>query len=102
MALWSIGTFCPPVIESNAWTLAAGRTEWLLLDLQSGKVLGDAATIDAVIHCEPETPRHCHTAQTLLSEARARVEKHLKTGYLRQVQAPLGVVPQIIAWMELN
>lgn len=95
-------TVIDPVIESDAWTLAAGRTEWLLLDLQSGKVLDDAAAIDAVIHCEPETPRHCHIAQTTLSEARAKVEKHLKNGYLRHVQAPVGVVPQLIAWMELN
>jgi len=95
-------TVTAPVIESDAWTLNAGRTEWLLLDLQSGKVLDDAAAIDAVIHCEPETPRHCHIAQPTLSQARAKVEKHLKNGYLRQVQAPLGVVPQLIAWMELN
>jgi len=95
-------TVTTPVIESDSWTLAAGRTEWLLLDLQNGKVLEDAAAIDAVIHCEPETPRHCHIAQTTLSEARAKVEKHLKNGYLRQVQAPLGVLPQLIAWMELN
>ena len=95
-------TVTAPVIESDAWTVAAGRTEWLVLDLKSGKVLDDAAAIDAVIHCEPETPRHCHIAQATLSEARAKVEKHLKNGYLRQVQAPLGVVPQLIAWMELN
>jgi len=95
-------TVTAPLIESDAWTVAAGRTAWLLLDLQSGKVLDDAAGIDAVIHCEPATPRHCHIAQATLSEARAKVEKHLKNGYLRQVQAPLGVVPQLIAWMELN
>jgi hypothetical protein len=29
------------------------------------------------------------------------VEKHLKNGYLLQVQALSGVVPQLIAWMEL-
>jgi hypothetical protein len=55
-----------------------------------------------VIHSEPETPRHCQIAQATLSEARARVEKHLKNGYLRQVQAPVGVAPQLIAWMELS
>jgi SNF2 family DNA or RNA helicase len=91
-----------PELESDAWTTAAGRTEWLLLDLQSGKVLDDAAAIDAVIRCDPATPRHCHIPQTTLSDARAKVEKHLKNGYLRQVQAPLGVVPQLIAWMELS
>ena len=91
-----------PQTESEAWTLAVGRTEWLLMDLQTGKVLEDAAVIDAFIQCEPETPRHCHIAQSVLSDARVKVEKHLKNGYLRQVQAPLGVVPRLIAWMELN
>ena len=88
--------------DADAWTLAAGRTDWLLLDLQSGKVLEDAAAIDAVIHCEPETPRHCQIAQPTLSEARSKVEKHLKNGYFRQVQAPVGVGPTLLAWMELN
>jgi superfamily II DNA or RNA helicase len=88
--------------ESEAWTLTKGRTEWLLLDLQSGKVLDNAAAIDAVIRCEPTTPRQCLIAHMTLSEARAKVEKHLKNGYLRQVQAPLGVLPQLLAWMELN
>ena len=87
--------------DADSWTLAAGRTEWLLLDLQTGKVLEDAAAIDAVIRSEPETPRHCQIAQPTLSEARVKVEKHLKNGYFRQVQAPVGIAPQLIAWMEL-
>ena len=95
-------TIADVALDADAWTLAAGRTEWLLLDLQTGKVLEDAAAIDAVIHCEPETPRQCRIAPSTLAEARAKVEKHLKNGHLRQVQAPVGVGPQLIAWMELN
>lgn len=82
--------------------LAAGRTEWLLLDLKTGNVIDDAAGIDAIIHCEPETPRRCEIAQPTLVEARNKVEKHLKNGYFRQVQAPVGVGPVLVAWMELN
>ncbi len=92
----------PGATEAEAWTLEAGKTEWLLLDLESGKVLEDAAAIDSVIRCEPATPRQCAIAQGTLSESRATVEKHLKNGYLKQVQAPLGVLPQLVAWMELN
>lgn len=95
-------TVTDAALEGDAWTPAAGRTEWLLLDLQTGNVIEDAAGIDAVIHCEPETPRRCQIAQATLSETRAKVEKHLKNGYFRQVQAPVGVAPQLIAWMELN
>ena len=88
--------------DADAWTVAAGRTEWLLLDLQTGNISSDAAGIDAIIHCEPETPRRCEVAQPTLVEARNKVEKHLKNGYFRQVQAPVGVGPVLVAWMELN
>lgn len=95
-------TIIDPMVEADAWTLAAGKTEWLLLDLASGKVLDDAAAIDTLIHCEPATPRQCRIAQTTLTEARNTVEKHLKNRYLKSVQAPVGVGPELIAWMELN
>lgn len=88
--------------DAETWTLGAGRTEWILLDVQTDKVLEDAAAIDAVIHCEFDTPRRCEVAQSTLTEARIKVEKHLKNGYFRQVQAPIGVSPVLIAWMELN
>jgi SNF2 family DNA or RNA helicase len=91
-----------PELDADAWTLAAGRTEWLMLDIASGNISSDASSIDAIIHCEPETPRQCQIAQPSLAEARAKAEKHLKNGYFRQVQAPVGVSPTLVAWMELN
>lgn len=95
-------TITNPESDADAWTLQAGRTAWLLWDLQTGKVMEDAAVIDVAIHCDPETPRQCQIAQPTLAEVRAKIEKHLKNGYLRQVQAPIGVAPTLIAWMELN
>ncbi len=96
------GTVLEAVSDAETWTLSAGRTEWLLLDPQTGKVLEDAAAIDAAIHCEFDTPRRCQVAQSTLTEARVKAEKYLKNGYFRQVQAPIGVAPVLIAWMELN
>ncbi|MDP1612932.1 MAG: helicase-related protein [Sulfuritalea sp.] len=91
-----------PSNEADAWTTAAGTSVWLLADLASDTIIEDAASIDAAIHCDPDTPRRCKIAQTTLGEARAKVEKHLKNTYFKQVQAPVGVVPQLVAWMELN
>ena len=91
-----------PATEAEGWTLEAGSTAWLMADVASGQIVEDSATIDAAIHCEPETPRHCEMAHTTLGELRAKIEKHLKNSYFKQVQAPVGVVPQLIAWMELN
>ncbi|CAN5474566.1 helicase-related protein [soil metagenome] len=95
-------TVTNPENDADGWTLKAGRTAWLLWDIQTGKVTDDAAAIDLAIHCDPETPRQCQIPQPTLAEVRGKVEKHLKNGYLRQVQAPIGVVPTLIAWMELN
>ena len=91
-----------PVTEAEGWTVEAGSTAWLMADVASGQIVEDSATIDAAIHCEPQTPRHCEMPHTTLGELRAKIEKHLKNSYFKQVQAPVGVVPQLIAWMELN
>lgn len=91
-----------PINEADAWTTAAGNSVWLLADLASDTIIEDAASIDGAIHCDPDTPRRCKIAQTTLGEARAKVEKHLKNTYFKQVQAPVGVAPQLVAWMELN
>jgi hypothetical protein len=40
--------------------------------------------------------------QQTLSEIRAKIDRHIKNTYLRQVQAPIGVKPILKAWMELN
>lgn len=95
-------TITEPPTEAEGWSIEAGSTAWLMVDVAGGAITEDAATIDAAIHCEPETPRRCTVAQPTLAELRARVEKHLKNGYFKQVQAPVGVQPQLIAWMELN
>ena len=39
--------------------------------------------------------------KTLL-DIRKRVEKHVKNTYLKRVDAPLGVTPRLVCWMELN
>ncbi len=64
--------------------------------------MSEPAAIDRVIACTPETPRHTVIPQPTLSELRAKAEKYLKNGHFRQVQAPAGVGPSLIAWMELN
>ena len=35
-------------------------------------------------------------------EIRGKIEKHIKNGYLKRVDAPVGVKPALRCWMELN
>jgi hypothetical protein len=54
-----------------------------------------------LIRSAPDTPRRVAIERVTLSDARANVEKHITKTYLRKVQAPVGVQPELRAWMEL-
>ncbi|MBI3461758.1 MAG: SWF/SNF helicase family protein [Planctomycetes bacterium] len=84
------------------WTEEAGRTAWYLYDIASGSILEDATEIVRLIRSQPDTPRQCKVEQPTLAEIRAKVERHVKNTYLKQVQAPVGVKPSLKAWMELS
>jgi hypothetical protein len=84
------------------WTEEAGRVGWYLYDLATENVIDDPARIIDVIRCEPATPRHCEISKETLSEIRAELERHVRSTYLKSVQAPVGVKPTLKCWMELN
>ena len=92
-----------PTTDGNLeWTEAAGETRWLLYDLAGDAILDDPPQIIEFIRSAPDTPRHCVMEHKTLAEVRGKVEKHIKNGYLRSVQAPVGVRPILKAWMELT
>jgi hypothetical protein len=73
-------------------------------DLSKGKdqsPLEEAPEIVQFIRCAPDTPRSCILDGPTLSEIRGAVEKHIKNTYLKKVQAPIGVKPELVCWMEL-
>lgn len=89
-------------LESDAWTLEAGASRWVMIDVVSQRIAEEAGIIFEVIRCEPETPRQTTTPHATLGELRGVVETHLRNTYFRQVQAPAGVRPVLTAWMELS
>ena len=36
-----------------------------------------------------------------LTDARKKIERHIRN-YLMRIQAPMGVKPKLIAWMEIS
>lgn len=88
--------------EQGVFTEEAGTTRWYLYDLDRDAILDEPGEIVASIRSIPETPRHCAIGETTLIDVRAKIEKHIKNGYLKQVQAPVGAKPVLKAWMELN
>lgn len=88
--------------ETGEFTEAAGTTRWYLHDLERKQTLGEPGEIVASIRSSPDTPRRCTTERKSLLELRALVEKHIKNTYLKRVDAPVGVKPELRCWMELN
>ena len=84
------------------WSEDAGRAAWYLYDVATAQILEEPTRIIDTIRCQPDTPRHCTIAKETLSDIRAKVERHIKNGYMKSVQAPVGVKPVLKAWMELS
>lgn len=86
----------------QAWEGEAGRTGWYLYLMEDQSILEDPPRIADVIRSTPDTPRVCREPAESLRDIRLKVEKHIKNSYLKQVQAPVGVKPQLKCWMEIN
>ena len=86
----------------DSWSAEAGDVKWCLYDIDSEQILEDAPSITQFVRSEPNTPRKFELPQPKLSQVRNTVERHITQSYLRKVQAPVGVVPLLKAWMEMS
>lgn len=93
-----------PALDQTAgqFTEDAGLTEWYYFDLEKKTVASGAERLATVARSRLQTERHCVTPHATLREARLEVEKHVKSTYLRRVNAPVGVKPILKCWMEVN
>ncbi|MGE0766238.1 MAG: helicase-related protein [Hyphomicrobiaceae bacterium] len=103
---WRIPRPDPAQIDDESgqprWSTAAGLTVWSCYDLKGNRVMTDPGSIANLIRSTPETPRHCSYKQVDLAELRKKVEKAIVQDHLRPLQAPIGVTPTLVCWMELN
>jgi len=88
--------------QSGEFSEEAGRTGWYLVDLDRDEILQEPGEIVESIRSKPGTPRLCVQEETTLIDLRTRVERHVTNTYLRRVDAPVGVEPRLVCWMELN
>jgi superfamily II DNA or RNA helicase len=88
--------------EQNEFTEEAGTTRWYLYDMDREFILEDPGEIVESIRSKPGTPRRCNMEEKALLDVRKEIEKHIKNSYLKRVDAPVGVKPNLRCWMELN
>ena len=102
LALPGLKSCAPEDAGAEGWDAASGKPAWYYVDLDSSTIAEGLAQIAAAIRSTPDTPRHIETSRDRLQAARDAVLKHVRNGYMKQMQAPPGIEPVIKAWMEIN
>ncbi len=85
----------------GSWTNGDGKYRWYMVDPNTGSVYDNTYEIWKAIQCEPEEARKLNTSEEEFAEIRKIIEKHIKKSYMRAVQAPIGVKPRLVTWMQL-
>lgn len=82
------------------WSLAAGYTVWTEVVLESESATNDVGFITPHIRCEDGEKRVTRLAKNKLKALREQAEKDLVKQHLRPLQAPIGVSPSLLCWLE--
>jgi superfamily II DNA or RNA helicase len=97
--------FCyelPSKRPDGSWTKTGeGFCKWYFLDSETGKISEQAYEIWRVIKSEKKTPRALSITETDFAAIRKTLDSHINKSYMRAIQAPVGIKPRLVTWMEL-
>jgi superfamily II DNA/RNA helicase len=79
-----------------------GEVKWYFWDAKTGKITEVLEETWTAVRCAKDTKRIVEQDVTKLAPARKAIEKHIKNTYLKDIQAPIGAKPTLIAWMEIG
>jgi len=88
--------------DEDEFTEEAGTTRWYLYDIDKDAIVEEPSEIIESIRSERDTPRLCVDDKATLMAIRSKVTNHIKNGYLKRLDAPVGVKPSLKCWMEIN
>ena len=88
--------------ERGEYTLEAGATKWYFQEAAGSRILTEPADIIESVRSSVTTPRKTELSTKTLSEIRNEVERHITNSYLKRIDAPVGVGPELRCWMEVN
>ena len=92
-----------PIIRlDGSWSDGDGLYRWYLLDETNGSVTEQIYEIWKIVQCTISEPRYLSITLEQFAESRKSIEAHIKKSYLRAVQAPVGVKPRLVTWMQLG
>lgn len=97
--------FCyelPTMLSDGTWSNGNGLYRWYLLDTENGLIKDRVYDIWNEIKCSKPEHRVLSSTEETFAASRKSVEAFIKKTYMRSVQAPIGVRPRLVTWMELS
>ena len=86
----------------GTWSDGDSLYRWYLIDPETGNITNQTYEIWKAIQCAEDEPRVLTITEEGFAAARKNVDAYLKKNYMRAVQAPVGVKPRLVTWMQLN
>lgn len=96
--------FCyelPTKLANGEWSNGNGLYRWYFMDSDTGTICEKTYDIWQLIRCDENEPRVVTATEEHFAQARKKAEDYIKRSYMRSVQAPLGVKPRLVTWLEL-
>ncbi|MBW2637503.1 MAG: DEAD/DEAH box helicase family protein, partial [Deltaproteobacteria bacterium] len=81
---------------------APGEVKWYFRDTETGKITEVLEQTWTAVRCARGTERIVEQGVANLAETRKAIEKHVKQTYLKDIKAPIGAKPTLLAWMEIS
>lgn len=86
----------------GSWSEGDGLYRWYILEGDSNTIINQPFEVWKAIRCKKEEPRYLEVSKQQFAEKRKFVEDYIKKSYMRVIQAPMGVKPRLVTWMQLN
>jgi len=98
--------FCyelPSKRPDGTWTASGeGFYKWYLFNLETEEVSEQTHEIWPLIKSEKDTPRVLAIEESDFASIRKNVDAHINKSYMKAIQAPVGIKPQLVTWMQLT
>ena len=96
--------FCyelPTKRSDDTWSDGDGLYRWYLVDMDNNVITDQTYEIWKAILCEKDEPRVLTVTEDDFKVAKKKIDAHIKKNYMRAVQAPIGIKPRLVTWMQL-
>ena len=96
--------FCyelPTKLANGQWSDGNGLYRWYFLETSTGTISEKTYEIWHLIRCEEDEARVMTATEEAFAQNRKKVDDYIKRSYMRSVQAPVGVKPRLVTWLEL-